>query len=341
VETLADIIALRKGACMPRYVAVGGTCVEYLIFPDGREVGPQYGGNAIYSAMGMWVWDRSVGIVAPAGPQYPQAVIDALTEAGLDTRGVRRTRSSRSLDVKVTYKTDGSRVPEAPSGLLAVLQRHFPSLLGAIALPVWRTMCPQAEDIPDVFLDAQGAHICAYEYRSQARAIRHLRSRIRTITLDMPPGIPGVKPGMLPRELVDLSLPDFVLPSEQEISEFFGRGISAQEGADRLLSKGARNVVVKLGAKGSMVYEKESGKWRVLPIYRTTPQDITGAGDAYCGGFLVGIVETNDPIQACMYGTISASFVIEGHGGTYALRFTRAEAEERLARLRTMIAGAR
>ena len=42
--------------------------------------------------------------------------------------------------------------------------------------------------------------------------------------------------------------------------------------------------------------------------------DTIGAGDAYCGGFLAGLVETGDPLEAGLRGTVSASFAVQGYG---------------------------
>jgi ribokinase len=58
--------------------------------------------------------------------------------------------------------------------------------------------------------------------------------------------------------------------------------------------------------------------------------DVTGAGNAYCGGFLVGLAETGDLGQAGRYGAVSASFALEQFGATFALEGLRARAEQRL-----------
>ena len=62
--------------------------------------------------------------------------------------------------------------------------------------------------------------------------------------------------------------------------------------------------------------------------------DLTGAGDAFCGGFLAGMALGDDPVTAAMYGTVSASFAIEGPGISRLLAATPAEASQRLTRLR-------
>jgi len=58
--------------------------------------------------------------------------------------------------------------------------------------------------------------------------------------------------------------------------------------------------------------------------------DVTGAGDAFCGGFAAGLLETGDPVRAGQYGLVSASIVIEGYGATYGLQIPREVVTRRL-----------
>ncbi len=321
---------------MPRFITIGGSSIASLDFADGRHVAAQYGGNAQYSAVGMHVWTDSIGIVTSVGSRFPQSEFDLLAQAGIDVSGVRRGDSSREFEVHISYDRDGKRLYEPPKGVLGALQQYAPGILGLMAGPMWRSSVPHAEDIPLAYFQAEGAMVCASEPGTQAKIAEALRGKVKTMVLDPAPLV--LKPhGTIPTGLVDLSIPDCVLPSEQELFEYFGDGISPEEGAAHLKALGARDVVVKLGERGSMVFDKARSSWRIVPIYRTKLVDPTGAGDAYGGGFLVGLVETGDPLQAAMYGTVSASFIIEGEGATSALRRTRAEAEARLRELRTQI----
>ncbi len=321
---------------MPRFITIGGSSIASLDFADGRHVAAQYGGNAQYSAVGMHVWTDSIGIVTSVGSRFPQSEFDLLAKAGVDVSGVRRRDSSREFEVHISYDQDGKRLYEPPKGPLGFLQRYAPGILNLMAGPIWRSSVPHAEDVPAAFFQAEGAMVCASEPETQARIAQALRGKVKTIILDPAPLV--LRPhGSLPKGLVDLSIPDCVLPSEQELFEYFGDGISPEEGATRLKSLGAREVVVKLGERGSMVYDKAKASWRTVPIYRTKLVDPTGAGDAFGGGFLVGLAETGDPLQAAMYGTVSASFVIECEGPTAALQHTRMQAEVRLRELKALI----
>jgi ribokinase len=126
------------------------------------------------------------------------------------------------------------------------------------------------------------------------------------------------------------------LPSEQEVELLLGK-CDAWQAAHRFAQAGPSVVVIKAGSMGSLVYDRHRTRRWVIPAYPTKVVDVTGAGDAYCGGFMVGYAETLDPVMAGCYGAVSASFVLEGYGALYALRYSRAQAEERLAALRPLV----
>jgi len=122
---------------------------------------------------------------------------------------------------------------------------------------------------------------------------------------------------------------DALLPSMAEVRVFFQASVDPVDAARALGRLGPAAVVVKVGVQGSLVYIPKTDTVAHIPAYRCHAVDPTGAGDAFCGGFLVGLVETGDPVEAARYGTVSASFVVEGFGSLYALRVTRREAEVR------------
>ena len=68
----------------------------------------------------------------------------------------------------------------------------------------------------------------------------------------------------------------------------------------------------------------------VNAYHSDTVKDPTGAGDSFCGGFLVGYHQTHDLITAAKYGTVSSSFVIEDFGIEPVLHVTKEMAMKRL-----------
>ena len=61
--------------------------------------------------------------------------------------------------------------------------------------------------------------------------------------------------------------------------------------------------------------------------------DPTGAGDAYRGGLISGLMNGRGMEESALLGSVCASFAVECYG-TQVYRFTRAEFEERLQTLK-------
>lgn len=81
---------------------------------------------------------------------------------------------------------------------------------------------------------------------------------------------------------------DLFMPSFEEAAKLSGK-TEAAEMAAVFHGLGARNVIVKLGDKGAYFSPAEGGAF-ALPVYPgITPVDTTGAGDAFCAGFLAGL----------------------------------------------------
>jgi len=74
-----------------------------------------------------------------------------------------------------------------------------------------------------------------------------------------------------------------------------------------------------------------------VPAYPSRMADPTGAGDAFCGGFLAGYQKTFDPLQAALYGNVSASLKVEGSGAFYPLDILPGLAEARLSALKELV----
>jgi len=106
-----------------------------------------------------------------------------------------------------------------------------------------------------------------------------------------------------------------LMPSENELKMMTRK--SFKEGANTLLKEGARIVAVKLGQKGCYVTSgKES--YLVKP-FDTRVVDTTGAGDAFCAGFLYGLIKKKDLYECGQLGNFVASKCIEKAGARTGL----------------------
>lgn len=329
----------------PRYLFFGQLSRDYVVFPSGEVRLDIPGGNALYAAVGLAVWepDPPPGIIARVGEDYPREWLDSFARHGLDTRGVRVL--PQAVDVRAFYAfTDRtSRSQDDPVGHFARLGLPFPKpLLGYHAPPqvvldsrtrLMPTSLRQG-DIPPDFMDATAAHLCSLDYLTHSVLPAVLRqAEFTTVTLDPSQGyMNSVFWDDVPALLTGLTA---FMPSEEEVRSLFGgRSSDLWEMAEALAAYGCEMVVIKRGEKGQLLYDSATRtRWEVPP-YPARLVNPLGAGDAFCGGFLAGYRRAYDALEAVLYGNISASLVVEGHEPLYALDFLPGLPQARLESLR-------
>jgi ribokinase len=192
-------------------------------------------------------------------------------------------------------------------------------------------------DLPEVPAGIRSAHICPANYLTHSTLPLRLRELgAEVITLD-PAGeyMRSAHRNDLPLLVNGL---DAFLVNEGEARDVFEPAApDLAEMAQAFCDMGCRYVVLKRGLRGQFVYDGSNHRGWEIPAYNSRVQDITGAGDAYCGGFNVGLEQTNDILQAALYGTISASLTVEGMGALFALGALPGLASARLEALRPMV----
>jgi ribokinase len=94
-----------------------------------------------------------------------------------------------------------------------------------------------------------------------------------------------------------------VLPSEGELKMLTGK--NWKEGARALLKEGTGIVAVKLGERGCYVADGKEA--HLIEPFKVKVVDTTGAGDAFCAGFIYGLVKGKDLYQCGRFGNFVAS----------------------------------
>ncbi len=105
------------------------------------------------------------------------------------------------------------------------------------------------------------------------------------------------------------------MPSEREVKLLTRKGW--RQGAKQFLHEGAGIVAVKLGEKGC--YVTDGSQSHLVPAYRTKVVDTTGAGDAFCAGFLHGLLKKKDLYECARIGNFVASKCIAKIGARNGL----------------------
>jgi sugar/nucleoside kinase (ribokinase family) len=82
--------------------------------------------------------------------------------------------------------------------------------------------------------------------------------------------------------------------------------------ASRLLLAGAGIVVLRMGADGALIADRRD-RWRLRPP-ASRVVDVTGAGNAFCGGFLAGWCKTQELDRAARTAAAAAARTMEDYG---------------------------
>ena len=130
-----------------------------------------------------------------------------------------------------------------------------------------------------------------------------------------------------------LGLADFLIPNESEAALLTGLPVEnaaqAEQAARVLQGRGARCVIVTLGAQGALVCA-EGAEAVLVNAFRAGPVlETTGAGDAFCGGFAAALSEGRPVLEAARFGCATAGISVT-RAGTAPSMPKRAEIEEML-----------
>ncbi len=226
-------------------------------------------------------------------------IVDTMQRYGIDTSGLRR---------KQNVQTSATMLPIRPNG-----ERPALHVLGANA----------ELTLDDIDFDAIGTarHLHfggtflmpKLDGEPTARILAFARERGVPITLDLNA---IDRPDLL--DVIAPALPyvDFFMPGLDEARMICGLQ-DRHEVIGFFLDRGVKTTVFKMGAEGSSIaWRGASGEIEEIrvPAFATTVVDSTGCGDAYCAGFIVGLLRGWDLVACARLGTAAAGLVITGLG---------------------------
>jgi sugar/nucleoside kinase (ribokinase family) len=318
--------------------------IDFLITRDGQAHIGLAGGNALYAAVGAALWSDRVAPWARVGENYPAEPLSQLERYHFNISGLKRIAGDHDHRTFYAYTPDGRREDTDPAFHFARISAPMPGALadyvhstpGQAELSQFEPLALRYDDWPASFAGVRAIHLAPSPIHSHQDLVVRISERgKRIVTLD--PGERYMVPELASSVRELLPHVDAFLPSESEIKSLFGPEVSLRAAIKTLGDWGAPLVIIKRGRNGVLLYDHESGnQWRQPAYHPATDKrviDVTGAGDAFCGGFLVGLATTGRPEVAARMGVVSASLVIEGYGALYAMNAPKETAGNRLRNL--------
>lgn len=261
-------------------------------YPDGTLRPRTLGGAAVYAAAAASMWWGQIGIVAGVGSDFDETAGAALTQYGMRREGL-IVRDANTIRSKLIYHADGERSETPVYG-----RDHFARL----------QLTPA--DIPGVLLPAAGTYIFRDTWPDFWSAFQSSRNDLGTVMWELQGdaaqahNLPSIASLFRQIDLFSLNI--------AEAHRLLGTSVS-ESIVTQLIRAGAPVVVLRMGADGALVSNGREQLHVKPPPSRVV--DVTGGGNAFCGGFLAGWCERlGDLEHASRCAAASAALTLAQHG---------------------------
>jgi len=238
---------------------------------------------------------KVVAVGAAGDDEMGNVLLGIMNRYGIDTSYMKRKKG---------VQTSGTMLPIRPNG-----ERPALHVMGTNA-----TFC--FEDVPqDVVRNADFVHIGGFylmpkfDGEDTVKTLKVAREGKAITTMD----ILGIKQdNMAEKILPTMPYLDYFMPNLEEAQMITGL-TDLDELCNFFLNAGAKHVVLKMGARGSLIKDKAGLRLRI-PAFKVAVVDTTGCGDAWTGGFIAGLSRGMTIEEAAQLASACGSLVATGLG---------------------------
>jgi ribokinase len=259
---------------------------------DFKESG---GGSAANTTVGLARLGLKTGFVGKvAADREGKILLNDFKKEGVDVNGVTIAKGGRSGSVMGFVDPKGDRALYVDPGVNDQL------------------------GINDIELDyvsgAEFLHLSSFVGDKPFKAQKGVLSKVSGVKACFDPG------ALYARKALDVIKPIIqrsyaLFPNEIEVKLLTGLGY--KEGAKKLMELGAEIVAVKLGKRGCYVTNGKEN--HTIEAYKVEAVDTTGAGDAFCAGFIYGLVKGKSLFECGKLGNFVAFRCVSAMGARTGL----------------------
>jgi ribokinase len=255
------------------------------------------GGSAANTISGLARLGCKVGFIGKvANDREGKMLLEDFRKEGVDTTGVIHARQGRSGSVMGFVDGKGQRALYIDPGVNDTIE--------------------SSEINSDYVRQAQFLHVTSFvgekSFQTQTKLAGELSEDIK---LSFDPGALYARLGL--DKLSAIIRRTFVLmPNTGELELLAGKSDYCR-GAEFLLEKGVKIVAVKLGERGC--YVTNGRESHLIKAFQVDAVDTTGAGDAFCAGFLYGLIKGKSIHDCGTIGNFVASRCITKLGARAGL----------------------
>lgn len=256
-----------------------------------------FGGSAANTIVGLSRLGHSVGYIGKlAADEGGRLHLKNLEDENVDTNGIIQAKTGRSGSVIGFVDSSGERTLYVDPGVNDTLESK--------------------EVNPSYATSSKFLHVTSFVGELPFIAQKNLIKSLPSTLISFDPGELYSRKGL--SALRPILRRSFVIfPNKQELDLLTGE--SYEEGAEELICEGAKIVAVKLGSEGC--YVTDGRESHSIPALPTEVVDTTGAGDAFCTGFLHGLILGKNIEECGRLGNLIASKKISRSGARIGLPY--------------------
>lgn len=144
-------------------------------------------------------------------------------------------------------------------------------------------------------------------HESIKTAMKIAREKGMYVILDPAP-VDGIQTDVFP-------LADLIVPNSNETHFICGINptdeASAIEAAKKIHAMGVRDVIVKMGDLGSVIYSNDTATF--VPSIKVKAVNTVGAGDCFAGAIANKLIESNDLVAAVRFATVASGLKVSNN----------------------------
>lgn len=253
------------------------------------------GGSAANTVVGLARLELKAGFIGKVAADHEgKFLLDAFRREGVDINGIAISEKGRSGTVMGFIDPQGDRALYVDPGV----NDHI--------------------DFKDINLNYVSStkflHLSSFVGEKPFKAQKQLIEQLSSVKVSFDPGAIYARKGLdAIKPIIKKSYVMF--PNGIEVKQLTGQDY--REGARTLAELGVDIVAVKLGKRGCYVTDRKES--HLIEAYNVEAVDTTGAGDAFCAGFLYGLIKRKDLYECGKLGNFVASRCISKMGARTGL----------------------
>ncbi len=271
----------------PAFIAIGSIIIDDIVYPDGRTSMGVLGGGGTHAAYGIALAGERGGLVGLVGDDLPADIRERLSN-DFDISGLAWSPHPQLRGWQI-FEWNGVRNEIFRVEVIEPFMDH--PFADSADIPY--------TSVRGLTLLREPEFVAGWRQRFPAATLLWEPIRVFMLSAEHERFVSGIR---------DV---DIVSPNLHEAQTMYGLD-DELEIMRRMLADGVKVAALRMGERGSLVAKQGADEAHFIPAVQVPDLvDQTGAGNTYCGGFLVGYVRSGDVIAAGCFGAAAASFTLE------------------------------